>query len=189
MRFRFDGEISENILRSLRMRYFGRIAAIGSLNHASSLHHSSNVDEEPKQKLPGVKTLSVSGACPELVMDLVRMCVNLECLEVDETMDLKELAWLLPGRVRTLVLGGEEGIKLTEDILVGIRFGDALREGLMSSAREEYEDDEDTEEDQGEERKIVLVTRWAEESALEMAREQCVRYKVRFVHRSITDIV
>lgn len=168
------------------MRYFGRIAAIGSLNHASNPNHWSSADDEREKKLPGVKTLSVSGACPELVMDLVHMCVNLECLEVDETMDLTELAWLLPRRVRTLMLGGDGGIELTVDILLGIRFGRALKEGLM---RDEEEDGETIVDEGEEERKIVLVTRRAEESALEMARQDCERYKVRLIHKPITNIV
>lgn len=185
VKFRFDGEISDGILRSLRMRYYGRIAVIGSLNHANSANQLGNGVQGAEKKLPGVKTLSVSGACLELVMDLVHMCANLECLEVDETMDLEELAWYLPRRVRTLVLGGEEGVKLSVELLLGIRFSHALREGLMSSARDEAEEEHGAEE----ERKIVLVTSCVEERALEMAMKDCELHKVRLVHSPITDIV
>lgn len=190
LKFRFDGEVSEGVLRSLRMRYFGRIAmmsaGIGSMNFGNSLNALDKEDDEAGHTLPGVKTLAVSGACPELVLDLINMCVNLETLEVDETMDLRELADLLPSRVKTLVLGGEDGFELSVEVLHGLRFTHALREGLMSNEQDKDEE----EENEGErERKIVLVTRRVEERALQIAREDCEFYKVPLVHRPITDIV
>lgn len=95
-----------------------------------------------------------------------------------------------------MVLGGEGGVELTVDILLGIRFGHALREGLMRDEEEDgetivsEEEDDATTVDEGEgERKIVLVTRRAEDRALDMAREDCKRHKVRLIHKPITNIV